>query len=146
MVVATWSTYYSRYSRQEVRFRILVGNLILNFNPQTISFRSPLNDAAENEHMSVLALLLNYAQEHTYQTDCNFNLNPSAHQGSNFMCLPFYKALKNGSNCSSKLNHNSSSNSSFTSSCSRSCSSRKSSQSVSFLSPEFILFLLKILT
>lgn len=83
--------------------------------------------------MSVLALLLNYAQEHTYQTDCNF-VNPT--QGSNFMCLSFYNGLnhktpKNGSNCSTAVNHNTSS-SSTSSSCSRSCcSSRKSSSSQS---------------
>lgn len=79
--------------------------------------------------MSVLALLLNYAQEHSYQTDCNF-VNPT-HHGSNFKCLPFYKALKNGSSCSSKLIHNNSSSNSSSSSCSRSCSSRKSSSSYS---------------
>ena len=83
--------------------------------------------------MSVLALLLNHAQEHTYQTDCNF-VNPTYQGSSNFMCLPFYKkALKNGLNSSNTINHNSS-NYSSTSSCSRSCSSRKSSssQSVSY--------------
>lgn len=93
--------------------------------------KSPLNDAAENEHMQVLALLISYTQEHTYQNDCNFVT--STHQGSNFMCLPFYKVLKNAnSNTSSPstLNlNNSSINSSVSSTCSPSYSSSQKSSS-----------------
>lgn len=45
-------------------------------------------------------MLLHHTQEHRFSGDCNL-LTP-VHQSANFVCMPFYKAIKtSASSCSS---------------------------------------------